>query len=94
MATAYNDSVIGRVKEWLTPILMVIVGTMLWNQLTELKQDVKLLLINSGANEVRISRLEADVIALQNFRRYDTTTEQPGKAYAKKEEDPEVPVAD
>jgi hypothetical protein len=88
-----NLDPISKVKEYLTPSLVTIVGVMLWSQLTELKADVKQLLINQSADQVKIANLENDVEELKsNYINYElgSIRETPNKV-AKKEEDPEVP---
>jgi len=86
---------IAKVKEWITPSLVSIVGIMLWSQLTELRTDVKQLLIAQSGNTVKIAQLEKDVEYLKtNYLSYGFTTlrkESEPNRVGKKEEGPEVP---
>lgn len=90
-----NLDPVSKIKEYLTPSLVTIVGVMLWSQLTELKSDVKQLLITQSANQVRIDNLEADVIELKtNYLSHELASlseETKPNRVAKKEEGPEVP---
>jgi len=94
MANISNDAVIGKVKEWLTPALLAVVGTMIWGQLTELKQDVKLLLINSSVDRVRITMLERNVETYINNIQLQKNNQYAERATAKKEDSPEIPAAE
>lgn len=91
-----NLDPIAKVKEWAASILITIVGVMLWSQLTELRADVKQLLINQSANQVKIQNLEADVSYLKsNYLSHEIASlrdaTEPNRV-AKKEESPEVPT--
>jgi hypothetical protein len=90
-----NFDPVAKIKEWISSILITVVGVMLWSQLTELRTDVKQLLINQSANQVKIANLEADVKYLKaNYLSYGFTTlrkESEPNRVGKKEEGPEVP---
>jgi len=99
MSNIKNDVIITTIKAWLTPILISIVGIMLWSQLSELKEDVKKLLAYQAANDVKVSMLEKEIDILRE--KYDTQTRYsnfnpitPERATAKKEEGPKVPTPD
>ena len=99
MSNITNDAVITALKAWLTPILISIVGIMLWSQLSELKEDVKKLLAYQAANDVKVSMLEKEIDILRE--KYDGQTRySPGgynpqeRAVAKKEEGPKVPTGE
>jgi hypothetical protein len=49
------------IKAWLTPILMSILGVMIWHDLNEMKRDIKILLAKDSANQIKIEQLEKDV---------------------------------
>lgn len=49
-------------------MLIAIVGTLLWSDLSELKNDVKTLLIQQSENATRIELLERDVQILKQTR--------------------------
>jgi hypothetical protein len=90
-----NLDPVSKIKEYLTPSLVTIVGVMLWSQLTELKSDVKKLLINQSADQVKIANLEQDVEELKsNYLNYELASireEAVPNKVAKKEDGPEVP---
>ena len=90
-----NLDPVSKIKEYLTPSLVTIVGVMLWSQLTELKADVKQLLINQSADQVKIANLEQDVEELKsNYMNYELASireETAPNRVGKKEEGPEVP---
>lgn len=97
MSNIKNDVIITTIKAWLTPILISIVGIMLWSQLTELKQDVKKLLAYQSANDVKVSMLEKEIYILRE--KYDSQAKYfnsnaiiSEKATAKKEDEPKVPT--
>lgn len=97
MSNIKNDVIITTIKAWLTPILISIVGIMLWSQLSELKEDVKKLLAYQAANDVKVSMLEKEIDILREkydsqtrYSSFNTTT--PERATAKKEEGPKVPT--
>ena len=90
-----NLDPISKVKEWISSILITVVGVMLWSQLTELRADVKKLLINQSADQVKIANLEQDVEELKsNYMNYELASireETAPNRVGKKEEGPEVP---
>jgi hypothetical protein len=91
-----NLNPIRQVKEWITPSLISIVGMMLWSQLTELRTDVKQLLITQSGDVVKITSLEKDVEELKtNYLSHELAAlrkeSEPNKV-GKKEEGPEVPT--
>jgi hypothetical protein len=97
MSNIKNDSLITEFKAWLTPILISILGIMLWSQLSELKEDVKKLLAYQASNDVKVSMLEKEVDILR--QKYDGQTiyssrenNFPKQGFAKKEEEPKVPT--
>lgn len=63
-----NSDIISAIKEWASPMLIAIVGTLLWSDLSELKTDVKTLLIQQSENATRIELLERDVQILKQTK--------------------------
>lgn len=59
-----NDS-ITNVKAWLTPILMSILGVLIWQDIMEMKEDVKELIKRDSATQIRIFELEKDIELIQ-----------------------------
>jgi hypothetical protein len=100
MSTSYRDPVMSRVKEYITPGLITILGVMLWAEISELKRDVKTLLANDAASKMKVDMLEKEIDRIrENISYNDTkplayTTIPKGSFYravAKKEDEPEVP---
>jgi hypothetical protein len=69
-----NEKVMTAVRAWLTPFLLIAVATVLYDDINEMKSDIKQLLAQSSADAVKIERLEQEVDALR-LRVY--TTNQP-----------------
>jgi hypothetical protein len=87
-----QSKIIGTIKEFLAPILLSIVGLFIWRDISEMRADVKLLLVQQSADRVKIENIEGDVAMLKSI------VLQPGKsnnsAYitqpAKKEDELEI----
>jgi len=62
-----KEKVISTVKEWASPMLIGLVGLLLWRDITEMRQDVKQLLLNQSADRVKIEQLESDVSMLKTY---------------------------
>jgi len=89
-----------RVKEYITPGLITILGVMLWAEISELKHDVKTLLANDAASKMKVDMLEKE---LDRVRQQVCTDNKKPLAYgdpvpapwykmiAKKEDEPQVP---
>jgi hypothetical protein len=65
--TEQKQEVISVIKEWASPVLIGIVSMLLWRDVTELRSDVKILLSQQSANEVRIQRMETDINMLKSI---------------------------
>jgi len=48
-------------KSWIFPGLVSILGMMIWNDVTEIKKDVKALMLQSSVDKTRIDALERQV---------------------------------
>ena len=59
------EKVLVTVKAWLTPLLIIGFATFLYDDITELKRDVKTLLSQSSADAVRIEYLEMEIETLK-----------------------------
>lgn len=63
-----NDSnTVNVIKQYIAPGLLSIIGLFLWRDVSEMRADLKTLLSNQSANEVKIQTLQADVTALKSF---------------------------
>lgn len=60
-----KDRVMSIIKEYASPVLLSIIGMLIWRDLSELRTDVKLLLIQQNRDSVKISLLESDVNELK-----------------------------
>lgn len=58
--TRENPS-IAAFKSWIFPSLVSILGIMIWQDVNEVKQDVKLLMAQSNIDKTRIDNLERSV---------------------------------
>ncbi len=84
-----SEDKLSSFKAWLTPILMSILGIMIWHDLNEMKTDIKTLLAKDSANQIRIDQLEKDVDLLRKQMIICITTSR----YAiKREEDEDLIV--
>ena len=63
--TSKNGDSITNVKAWLTPILMSILGIMIWQDIMEMRDDVKELIKRDSATQIRIFELEKDIELIQ-----------------------------
>ena len=64
---ASKDQILSAIKEWVAPVLLSIVGMLLWRDISEMRADVKLLLTNQSADRVKIEKLEQDVDLLMSI---------------------------
>lgn len=55
------------IQDWISPMLIGIVGMLIWRDMSELRSDVKLLLSQQSANQVRIERMESDIEMLKGL---------------------------
>jgi hypothetical protein len=99
MSSSGKDPVVSRIKEYITPGLITILGVMLWAELSELKTDVKTLLARDAASTMKIDMLEKEI---DRVRQQVCNTTKPisyknpipipwYKMIAKKEDELEVP---
>ena len=56
-----EDSMYTQFKSWIFPGLVSILGMMIWNDVTEIKKDVKALMLQSSVDKTRIDNLEREV---------------------------------
>lgn len=53
-----SSNILREVKSWITPALLSFVSMMLYQDMQEMKSDIKTLLNQNAQNEVRIDNLE------------------------------------
>jgi hypothetical protein len=56
-----EDSMYTQFKSWIFPGLISVMGMMIWNDVTEIKKDVKALMLQSSVDKTRIDNLEREV---------------------------------
>ena len=82
-----GDEKVSAIKAWLTPILMSILGVMIWHDLNEMKRDIKILLAKDSANQIKIEQLEKDVEIMKKQIYLGMTSYN---KYMKKEKEPKI----
>ena len=56
-----EDSMYNQFKSWIFPGLVSVMGMMIWNDVTEIKKDVKALMLRSSVDKTRIDNIEREV---------------------------------
>lgn len=56
-----DPKTINTIKEYVAPIFMGIVGIFLWRDISEMREDIKLLLSKQSADNIRLNDVENDV---------------------------------
>jgi hypothetical protein len=82
-----GEEKVSAIKAWLTPILMSILGVMIWHDLNEMKRDIKILLAKDSANQIKIEQLEKDVEIMKKQIYLGMTSYN---KYMKKEKEPKI----
>ncbi len=90
-----RPEMVSVIKEYISPILITVIGMFVWRDMSEMRNDIKTLLANQSANQVKIETLQADVTALKayvynsDFQPFveGTRISIPNKQPAKKEDD-------
>jgi len=72
-----KPELVSAIKEYLAPLLLTLVGLFIWRDISEMRSDVKLLLVQQSADRVRIETMESDIAMLK------TSVYQTGKMKAK-----------
>ena len=55
------ESALTQFKSWIFPGIVSILGMMIWQDVTEIKKDVKALMAQSNIDKTRIDNLEREV---------------------------------
>lgn len=79
MAASSNQTV-NQIKVWLFPTLIGIIATIIWNDVKEIKSDVKLLMAQSNIDKTRIDHLEKQLEKLQKSDGTKLTDSDHGKS--------------
>ena len=56
-----EDSMYNQFKSWIFPGLVSVMCMMIWNDVTEIKKDVKALMLQSSVDKTRIDNLEREM---------------------------------
>jgi hypothetical protein len=74
-------NVIDKIKIWASPVIVSILGMMIWADVTEMKRDIKRLLEVSSSQQARIESLEKDLALIKGnyFRKASNEDDVPKK---------------
>ncbi len=61
-----SSNILKEVKSWITPALLSFVSMMLYENMQEMKSDIKLLLNQSAQDKVRIDNLETRFLRIED----------------------------
>jgi hypothetical protein len=62
------ESTLAQFKSWIFPGLVSILGMMIWQDVTEIKADVKALMAQSNIDKTRIDNLERQVYKTATYK--------------------------
>jgi hypothetical protein len=62
------DSALSQFKSWIFPGLVSILGMMIWQDVNEIKKDVKALMAQSNIDKTRIDNLEREVYKTATYK--------------------------
>ncbi len=60
-----KQDIISTIKEWASPILIGIVGMLVWSDITDLKTDVKTILAQQSIDRTEVQGVKSDVALLK-----------------------------
>jgi|688.fasta_scaffold874420_2 hypothetical protein len=61
-----SSAAIDKIKVWLFPTMVSIIGIFIWQEIKEIKSDVKVLLAQSNIDKTRIDNLERMIYPIQS----------------------------
>jgi hypothetical protein len=61
-----SSNILKEVKSWITPALLSFVSMMLYQDMQEMKSDIKLLLNQNAQDKVRIDNLETRFLRIED----------------------------
>jgi hypothetical protein len=62
------ESALAQFKSWIFPGIVSILGMMIWQDVTEIKADVKALMAQSNIDKTRIDALERQVYKTSSYK--------------------------
>lgn len=65
MTQPSNDKITSVITRYASPILLSIVGTFMWRDISEMRTDLKLLLLQQSADKVKIEVMQNDIAMLK-----------------------------
>ena len=63
-----NVSAVSAFKVWIFPSLVSIISLLIWNDVNEIKADVKALMVQSSVDKTRIDNLEREIFSQLDSR--------------------------
>lgn len=76
-----NDEILNSVRIWIFPVLVTVLGSLIWMEIVEIKSDVKQLLAQSNIDKTKIENLQQDIKQLESIvfskRHISATVELP-----------------
>lgn len=70
---------IDKIKAWMFPGLITVLGAMLWYDIREIKSDVKVLMAQSNIDKTRIDNLEREVFEYHRNKPVNNNNQEPFK---------------
>tara|TARA_R110000868_G_scaffold14426_1_gene67109 strand:- start:5721 stop:6029 length:309 start_codon:yes stop_codon:yes gene_type:complete len=83
-----DEAIVSVLIKYIQPVLLTILGTFIYSMISEMKSDVKQLLVNQSANQIRIETLQQDVSQLKEFVYSEEYSSSKGKRDEKKNDKP------
>lgn len=72
-----TSSAVEKIKVWLFPTMVSIIGLFIWQEIKEIKSDVKSLLAQSNIDKTRIDNLERFMFPVQTPTKNDQQDPRP-----------------
>jgi len=63
-----NSTSFQKLKDWAFPVLITGLATMIYHDITELRADIKLLIIQGTADHIRIDNLERQIYKNTSYK--------------------------
>lgn len=73
------DSLQNQFKSWIFPGLVSVLGMMIWNDVNEIKADVKALMAQTNIDKTRIDNLEREVYKSSSTYKIPSPLDNPPK---------------
>lgn len=95
MSNLTKEGFLDKLKAYIFPTLVTIIGMMIWRDINEMRADVKMLLAQSNIDKTRIENLEKDIKQIESVvfnKKLTSMTHMPMfmKLYFKPEEEFDV----